>query len=699
MNHSENKNSNNKERIMPKQSNRLIHETSPYLRQHAHNPVNWYPWSEEAFAEAKRLDKPVLLSVGYAACHWCHVMEKESFEDEEIAALMNDLFINIKVDREERPDIDQIYMRFVQTATGSGGWPMTVILTPEKEPFFGGTYFPPDDRYGRPGFPKVLKSISNYYHNEKDQLNKVLDQIDNIFTEIDAEEIGGGELPNRDTFNRAVEKLSQYYEIEYGGIGQAPKFPAVQSFQLFLRKYHNDKNKEFLRMLEHTLKNMGRGGIFDQLGGGFARYSVDTEWLVPHFEKMLYDNAQLITLYLNTYLKTKDEFYLNIALETLTFVEREMISDEGGFCSSLDADSDGEEGKYYAWSRNEVINILGEEKGLVFCEYYDISDEGNFEGNNILRIKNDKIHLQKKFNKSAIEIDTILTMSKRILLNERSKRVRPELDDKIIVSWNGMMLSAFAKAYQVTGNERYAIIIRKNITFMMNKLVNDKKLLHTYKDNQAKIDAFLDDYANLINGLLDSYEALFEIEYFQWADELTNYVNKKFWDSQNFGYFFTSIDQEKLLSRLKDEHDQSIPSATGIMLMNLLRLSSYTGKTQYTEIAEQILSKYSDDFIENPYGFASYLIALDYYLNKPKEIIIISEDKIKSKELLQFIYNLYLPNKILICLDERKIPTIFNEDIIKGKYPINHKTTIYVCSNFSCSPPITNSDDLLNFLQ
>ena len=683
---------------MSTKGNRLINESSPYLQQHAYNPVNWYPWSEEAFKEAKRLDKPVLLSIGYAACHWCHVMERESFENEQIAALMNDLFINIKVDREERTDIDQIYMHFVQAATGQGGWPMTVFLTPEQKPFFGGTYFPPEDRYGRPGFPKILKSISHYYHNDKTKLKTVLDQVDTVFDEFSTENEGTGKLPDENIFNQAVGKLSQFYEPEYGGIGSAPKFPTVQVFQLFLRKYHKDKDKTYLDMVEHTMRNMGQGGICDQIGGGFARYSVDNEWLVPHFEKMLYDNAQLSVLYLDTYLTTKDQFYLNIAVEILNFVEREMLSDEGGFYSSLDADSDGEEGKYYTWSKDEVIELLGERKGNIFCEFFDISKIGNFEGANIPRIVSDKNQLAMKCNISVEELNVILSDCINILREARSSRVYPGLDDKILVSWNGLMLTAFAKAFQVTGNEKYANILQTNIKYLKTKLYQNNNLKHIYKSNLAKIDAFIDDYANLIQGLLDSYEAVFDTDYLHWAIELTSYINKKFWDNKDGGYFFTSSEQEKLLIRLKDNHDQSIPSANGVMLMNLLRMSFYTGDNEYQEMAEQILTKYADNFKDNPYAYSSYLNALDFYLRKPKEITILMKKPDYQDSMLRSIYTHYIPNKIVIGLDNKSDTSLFNIDIVKGKDSGYHKTTIYVCSNSSCSPPITNSDELSTYL-
>jgi uncharacterized protein YyaL (SSP411 family) len=684
--------------MMVKHGNRLIYETSPYLKQHAYNPVDWYPWSEEAFTEARRLDKPILLSIGYSACHWCHVMERESFENEQIAALMNELFINIKVDREERPDIDQIYMQFVQVTSGHGGWPMTVFLTPDQEPFFGGTYFPPEDRSGRPGFPKILKSISYYYHKDKVKLKSVVDQVDTIFAELNSANESNGNLPDVNVFNQALIKLAQYYEPEYGGIGTAPKFPAVQVFYLFLRKYHNDQDKKYLDMIEHTLQNMGCGGIFDQLGGGFARYSVDNEWLIPHFEKMLYDNAQLASLYLDTYLKTQNKFYLDIAEGILNFVICEMTSDEGGFYSSLDADSDGEEGKYYTWAREEVMKLLGQENGQIFCEYFDITETGNFEGKNILRIISDKDQVAKKFKIPVVELDVILSKSKKILLDARSKRVYPGLDDKIIVSWNGLMLSAFAKAYQITGTNRYAHIIQNNLTFLKNKLYQDNKLKHTYKNKLAKIDAFIDDYANLIQGLLDAYEALFDTDLIKWAIELTKHVNEKFWDKKGVGYYFTSSEQEKLLTRLKDNHDQSIPSANGVMLMNLFRIFFYTGNRSFQEMAEEILIRCSDNFIDNPYAYSSYLNALDFYLRKPKEIIIIPVNKDHKDTLIPQIFKTYISNKIIICNYNQIDPHLFGNELLTGKQAIDNKTTFYICSDFTCSPPITDIDELVYYL-
>ena len=414
---------------------------------------------------------------------------------------------------------------------------------------------------------------------------------------------------------------------------------------------------------------------------------------------MLYDNAQLASLYIDTYLKTKNKFYLTIAEDILSFIKREMFSDEGGFYSSLDADSEGEEGKYYTWSKEEVIKLLGEENGSIFCDYFDITEKGNFEGRNIPRIITDRLNLQKKFKKSPVELDLLLSEGKKVLMDARSKRVYPGLDDKIIVSWNGLMLSAFARAYQVTGNEEYAEIIQNNIVFLMNKLYQGNKLKHTYKSGQAKIDAFLDDYANLIQGLLDSYEALFNTDYLEWALKLTNHVNEQFWDNEGIGYYYTSSDQEALLIRLKDYHDQSIPSANGIMLMNLLRIFSYTGNNQFQKMAEQILFKLSNDFITNPYGYCSYLNALDFYLNKPKEIVILPVGEIKSNELNQKLINTYISNKIIIYLDKNVDETIFNEDNIKGKHSIDQKTTIYVCSDFTCSPPITSAEELANYLK
>ncbi|NOG47694.1 MAG: thioredoxin domain-containing protein [Calditrichaeota bacterium] len=685
---------------MPKFTNRLINETSPYLLQHAHNPVDWYPWGEEAFAIAQKENKPIFLSVGYSSCHWCHVMEHESFENEEIAKMMNEHFVCIKVDREERPDIDQLYMEFVQMTTGSGGWPMSVFLTPDQKPFYGGTYFPPDDRYGRPGFKRLLMAMSNFYHNEKVELHKNLEKIDHAFLAKSAGEknnSGDMQIPQRQDWNNALEQLSGFYEPTYGGIGRAPKFPAVNVFSLFLREYRNSGEPQYLNMVEHTLQKMANGGIYDQIGGGFARYSVDEKWLVPHFEKMLYDNGQLVQLYLDTYLVTGKEYYLNIAEETLEFTLREMTSPEGGFYSSLDADSEGEEGKFYVWQKEEIDDILGAD-AEIFNAFFGVTHSGNFEGHNILNVVSSVEQLSKKFDRSVDEISKILKDGRKKLLLEREKRIRPGLDDKVISSWNGLMLSAFARAYQITRNEKYKNVIEKNISFLRKNLIIKDKLKRTYKAGKAKYDAFIEDYAIVTNALLDSYEALFIPEYIALAIQLNDYANAHFWDYENGGYFTASDQQEKLIRRMKDASDTSLPSGGGVMLMNNLRLFSYTEKEEYYQISEKILKKYAAEFSQNPYGFGSYLAALDMYLEKPKEVLIARETNQNVNAFLELLFGTYNPNKVVMLLSGGDDYSALTASLVKGKQPIDGKVTAYVCQNFACSLPVFSVEDLKNLM-
>jgi uncharacterized protein YyaL (SSP411 family) len=680
------------------QKNHLANETSPYLLQHADNPVDWYPWGEEALNLAKSEDKPILLSIGYAACHWCHVMEHESFEDPQIAQLMNDLFVCIKVDREERPDIDQIYMKFVQMTTGSGGWPLNVFLTPDQEPYYGGTYFPPDNRYGRPSWRRVIESASNFYHNDKKKLQENLDIIRREF-EKSLQEEGASDIPDTQIMTQSARQLAAAYDPRFGGIGRAPKFPAVYPLSFFLRHYRNSNDREYLNMVTFTLEKMAKGGMYDQIGGGFARYSVDEKWLVPHFEKMLYDNAQLTPLYIDAFLLTGNTYFKQIAEEILTFVMRELRSEDGGFYSSLDADSEGVEGKYYVWDKAEIDQLLGEEKSKVFSDFYDISENGNFEHKNILNIQTDVETSAKRFNLTTDEVQKILDESRQILLEARSKRIRPGLDDKILTAWNGLMLSAFAKMYQIDRKDSYKQMIVENITFIKKNLYNDGYLLRTFNKGRAKYLAYLDDYAFLIQGLLDSYEALFDESYLEWAYELTAYTNAKFWDEEKFGYFYTSSDQEELIERLKDEHDASLPSGSAIMLLNLLRLYSITESKEVLETAENILKKYGNRIVSNPYGYASYLLGLDFYLKKPKEIVLVLPKDSNPDEYLNTVFNSYLPNKVVIAIEKDKTAPTLSASLLQGKEPIDGKITAYVCQNFACSPPVFSPEELAILLE
>jgi uncharacterized protein YyaL (SSP411 family) len=680
------------------QKNHLANETSPYLLQHADNPVDWYPWGDEALDRAKSEDKPILLSIGYAACHWCHVMEHESFEDPEIARLMNDLFVCIKVDREERPDIDQIYMKFVQMTTGSGGWPLNVFLTPDQNPYYGGTYFPPDNRHGRPSWKRVLESASNFYRKDKQKLQENIDIIKQEFQKSQ-EEDGYSDIPDSDVIGQSARQLASAYDPRFGGIGHAPKFPAVYPLSFFLRHYKNSDNKDYLDMVTLTLEKMAKGGIYDQIGGGFARYSVDERWLVPHFEKMLYDNAQLVPLYIDAFLLTGNIFFKQIAEGTLAFVMRELRSPEGGFYSSLDADSEGVEGKFYVWDKSEIDRLLGVEKSKVFCDYYDVTENGNFEHKNILNIQTDIETSAKRFNLSTDEVKKILVESGEILLKARSERIRPGLDDKVLTAWNGLMLSAFAKMYQIEQKDIYRDVIKKNIDFLKKNLYEDGHLLRTFNKGQAKYQAYLDDYALLIQGLLDAYEALFDVSYLEWAYELTEYTNSKFWDDDKFGYFYTSSDQEELIERLKDEHDASLPSGSAIMMMNLLRFYSITESNDFLDIVEKMLKKYGKRMVSNPYGYASYFLGLDFYIQKPKEIVLVLPRDSNAEDYYDTIFKSYLPNKVVIAIkDDQQAPTL-SASLLQGKVPIEGKITAYVCHNFACSQPVFTRDDLAKLLE
>jgi uncharacterized protein YyaL (SSP411 family) len=588
-------------------------------------------------------------------------------------------------------------MKFVQMTTGSGGWPLNVFLTPNQEPYYGGTYFPPGDRYGRPSWTRVLQSANNFYRNNKQQLKENLDIIKKEFKKSQ-EEGSLSDIPDSDIMQKSVKQLANLYDPQFGGIGSAPKFPAVYPLSVFLRYFNITGNKDYLEMVTHTLDRMAKGGIYDQIGGGFARYSVDEKWLVPHFEKMLYDNAQLVPLYLDAYMLSGNEFFKEIANGILAFVMRELLAPEGGFYSSLDADSEGVEGKFYVWDKSEIVELLGEKKSDVFCDYYDVTENGNFEHKNILHIQTDIKTSAIRFNLSTDAVEKILEESRTILLKHRSKRIRPGLDDKILTAWNGLMLSAFARMYQVDRNEVYKNVIENNIDFIKKNLFDDGHLLRSYNKGQAKYRAYLDDYAFLIQGLLDAYEALFNTDYLEWAHELAEYTNQKFWDDNKFGYFYTSSDQEVLIERLKDEHDASVPSGTAIMMINLLRFYSLTESSEILNIAEQILKKYGKRMGDNPYGYASYLLGYDLYSQKPKEIVLVLPQDSDAEKYYNTIFKTYLPNKVVVALKDDQNVSALSASLLQGKEPIDGKITAYVCHNFACSPPVFTTTELSKLL-
>ena len=680
-----------------KHTNRLIHETSPYLLQHAHNPVDWYPWSDEAFAKAKQEDKPVLLSIGYSACHWCHVMERESFENEQIAQLMNALFINIKVDREERPDLDEIYMNAVQMLTGRGGWPMTMFLTPDRQPFYGGTYFPPEDRHGMPGFPRILRGVAQAYRDKPDDIQKSVEQILSALKRMShSEDHEHAFTP--EAIGKAAEQIASAYDAENGGLGQAPKFPNPGVYELFLRQHHHTRAERFLDMVTQTVTRMALGGIYDHLGGGFHRYSVDEKWLVPHFEKMLYDNAQLVRTLALLYRATGKEFFKGVMEETLDYLIREMLHSEGGFYSTQDADSKGEEGKFFVWSRIEVDQILGEEDGEIFCRIYDVTASGNFEGKNILHPILTVAQAAGLFKKTPDQIETIITQAKQKLFAARETREKPFRDEKIITSWNGLMLSGLAEALKISAKPSFLPAANRTIQLIFTKMFSDGFLLHTYKDGKAKQLGFLDDYAFLAVGLLDFYEATLDRSALERALELTQVMVREFWDPSEGGFFYTGNSHEQLISRAKSVFDASVPSGSAKATELLLRLYHFTGKEDFLGKAETVLRSYSHVMESQPFGFAHMLCALDFYLRKPKDIVLVGKpDDPRISELLAIINSIYLPD-ITLQLVTPDQPLDKVSPVLAGKTQINDTATAYVCHNYTCSAPVTQPEEFKSLL-
>jgi uncharacterized protein YyaL (SSP411 family) len=678
-------------------TNRLIHESSPYLRQHAHNPVDWYPWGEEAFATARRENKPIMLSVGYSACHWCHVMEHESFEDEETARLMNAHFVNIKVDREERPDVDHIYMSAVQLLTGRGGWPMTVFLTPDAKPFYGGTYFPPQDRHGLPAFRHVLLAIAQAYRDKPEDVQKSVGQLMDALQRHEAAP-GSSHAIDASLVTGAAAGLSQAYDEHNGGIGQAPKFPNEAVFDLFLRVARGSGGQRYLDMALHTLRQMARGGIYDQLGGGFHRYSVDEHWLVPHFEKMLYDNAQLVPLYLSAYQITRAPFFARIARETLDYVIREMRSPEGhgpagGFYSTQDADSEGEEGKFFVWDLAEVQRIVGADAADLACRYWDVTDVGNFEGRNILHVTLEIEQLAQLFRRDVQQVERLLADSRARLFAAREQRVKPARDEKMLTAWNALMISAFAKAAEVLDKARYRDVAVAAVGFVEAHLQRGDRLLSTCKDGVAKLNGYLDDYAFFIAALLDVFELTQERGFLDRAVGLADAMLAHFWDSAAAGFYFTSDDHEALIVRSKPAFDGSIPSGNSVAVSVLLRLYHHTERADFLDRAEATLRLYAGAMREQPFGFANMLGAVDFYTQQPREIVVVGRPEApETAALLRHIRQTYLPHRTLRVIDPAHTESL--PSLLQGKEQVDGKPTVYVCHRRTCSAPVTTWAEL-----
>ena len=670
--------------------NRLANETSPYLLQHANNPVDWYPWGEEALQRSKNEDKPILLSIGYSACHWCHVMERESFEDEATALLMNEYFVSIKVDREERPDLDAVYMEAVQMLTGSGGWPMTVFLTPEGKPFYGGTYFPPVDRFNMPGFPRLLESVARSYRDSRSEIDRVTNQI--------TEQLGRtGQIPKGDspvtveTLHQAYTVLATNFDYQNGGHGTAPKFPQAMNLEVLLRYYRHGYNDRALEMVDLTLEKMARGGIYDQIAGGFARYSTDAYWLVPHFEKMLYDNAMLSRLYLHAHQATGRGMYRRIAEETLDYILREMTGPEGGFYSATDADSEGEEGKFFVWTPAEIEAVLGGEAGI-FSGFFGVTQAGNFEGNNILNIKQKASDYARQQGIALERLVDVVERGKNSLLTEREKRVHPLLDDKVLASWNGMMLRSFSEAGSALSREDYLDAAIKNASFLLETMRPHGKLLRTYRAGQAKLSGFLEDYSFVADGLLALYEATFNQRWLAASVDLADRMIQLFWDDGVGGFYDTSIEHDQLVVRPRDVLDNAQPCGGSVATEVLLKLAVITGNEEYRVKAATPLRTLKDLMGRAPAGTGQWLAALDFYVSTPKEVVIIGprEDS-KTAALLQTVNGNFHPNKVLVGAEnegEHELP------LLESRGMINGEPTAYVCENYTCQLPVTTPEEL-----
>src|SRR5215213_497516 len=601
--------------------NRLAQETSPYLLQHKDNPVDWYAWGSEALEKAQTEDKPMLVSIGYSACHWCHVMEHESFENEQTAAIMNERFVNIKVDREERPDLDSIYMTAVQAMTGHGGWPLNVFVTPEGVPFYGGTYWPPEDRMGMPGFTKVLEAVSDAYLNRRDEVLQNAEQIRDYLTKATSSTPKADDL-NTGILDEALRNLSRSFDGENGGFGGAPKFPQPATLEHLVRDYRRTNDDRAAKMLRLTLDKMAAGGMYDQIGGGFHRYAVDAIWLVPHFEKMLYDNAQLARIYLDAYRLFDEPDYARIVTETLDYVVREMTGPDGGFYATQDADSEGEEGKFYVWSAEEIDELLGPGDGRTVRAYYGVTPEGNFEGHNILNVPRPAAQVAGELGITEERLHEVVEDAKKSLYDARAKRVWPGRDDKVIASWNGMMLRAFAEASRTLGRDDYREIARKNAGFLLATLRKDGRLLHTYKDGVAKVEGFLEDYANLIDGLIALYESTFERRWLDEAIALADVMVREFADEERGGFFDTAASAEQLVSRPRDMQDGATPSGNAVAASVLLRLAQFTGRQDFEENAVAVLRSLARPMAEQPLGFGRFLATVDAYVGTHREVAI-----------------------------------------------------------------------------
>ncbi len=672
-----------------KHTNRLAQETSPYLLQHRHNPVDWYPWSPEAFERARADDKPLLLSVGYSACHWCHVMERESFENEEIAALMNRLFVNIKVDREERPDVDQIYMQAVQSMTGHGGWPMTVFLTPEGVPFYGGTYFPPVDRHGMPAFPRLIQGVAEAYRSRRGEVVEAGKQLLGQMQQGERLRSSATLLTDGTLFS-AYQALSGEFDEREGGMGRAPKFPQPMNWEFLLRFWKRTGNARALEMARLTLTKMARGGMYDQLGGGFHRYSVDGEWLVPHFEKMLYDNGQLASLYLHGWLVMGYPEYRRVCEETLDYVLREMTHASGGFFSAQDADSEGVEGKFFVWTPEEIAAVLGDaEMTRAALAYWGVDKGPNFEGQSILCVPREPSDVAAELGIPVARLAELIAGARARLYVARDKRVHPGLDDKVLASWNGLALAAFAEAGRVLGRADYVAAAVKNADFLITQMQDGERLLRSWKDGRARIKGYLEDYAMVGVGLLAVYEATFDRRWLDASRRLAEQALALFWDPREEIFFDTGTDQEALVVRPRNLFDNAVPCGTSVSIEWLLRLAVLFGDERYEALALKALRSLADLMTRYPSGFGRYLSALDFHLGPVAEVALVWPDGAGAGPLVEASFRRYMPNRLVVGAAAGS-PAGAGLPLLADRSAVDGKPTAYVCRRYVCQLPVTD---------
>jgi uncharacterized protein YyaL (SSP411 family) len=663
--------------------NHLVNESSPYLLQHAGNPVDWYPWGDEAFKRAREEDKPIFLSIGYSACHWCHVMAHESFENQAIAEIMNRDFINIKVDKEERPDIDSLYMNAVQVLAGNGGWPLTVFLTPDGRPFYGGTYFAPEDRGGMPGLPAVLNMVATSYRENRERIEVISGQLVDIISGIGKISVPG--KATKDILDSVYEYSKTAFDNENGGFGTSPKFPQAIALEFLLRYYHHYGNKDALYMVESTLDKMARGGIYDQAGGGFHRYSVDDKWMVPHFEKMLYDNALLSQIYLDAYKVTHRAEYKRIVEDIIDYVLREMHSPEGGFYSSQDADSGGVEGAYYTWAKKEIGDVLDSDTADYISQYFGITEKGNFEGKNILHITGSPRRGWSKTIENA----------RKKLLKKREQRVHPGRDEKILASWNGYMLASIAGAAIVFNSDGYKRAAISCGEFIAGSMISSGSLHHVFKDGKAKVRGQLQDYSSVIAGFLALHEMTLDIKWLRKAWMLADEMIARFWVVNEKRFYDTDESDDSLIARPRHIYDDFVPSAISQATMVLLKLSAITANERYQDIAISNIESMAEYIKRSPASFAYWACVLDFYLSVIKEIAIVtSEVDGKGKKLSRILHSVYMPDKVIAACSSDNIAEASNIALLKDKSAIEGSSTVYICENYTCKEPVREISDL-----